>query len=168
MTLANHRWEQFAQAVATGASAAGAYRQTYGTNGASAEAAASRLLRNGKVNARVAALQAESAKACVLTIEKRRELLARFAQDATEKTADRIRALELDARLAGHLKGDSVSVQATAVSGWVCTEAQRMEAIARKKRAIARGRARMAAEGGQANGTAPASQGTLLAGLGTI
>ena len=138
-TLTNTRWEQFAQRVASGESATSAYRALYKAAPKSAEAHGCRLVKSGKVSARVAELQAEAAKACVMTLTQRRELLARFAQSEGERTADRIRALELDAKLAGELKGDSVTVNATAVSGrgYVLTEADHARIRAKKQAAIA-------------------------------
>ena len=132
-TLTNPRWEQFAQRVASGESASVAYRALYKAALKSAEAHGCRLVRSGKVSARVAELQVEAAKACVMTLTQRRELLARFAQSDNERTADRIRALELDAKLAGELKGDSMTVTATAVSGHVITEEQRARIMALRR-----------------------------------
>ena len=146
--LTNARWEQFAQRVASGETATSAYRAIYHAAAKSAEAHGCRLVRNGKVSARVAELQGEAAKACVMTLTQRRELLARFAQSSAERTGDRIRALELDAKLAGELKGDSVTVNATAVSGsgYVMTDADRARIMAKKQAAIAWARAQRTAD----------------------
>ena len=65
--LSNPRRERFAQHVAEAGNGAAAYRLTYGAHGASAEAAASRLLRNDKVRERVAELQSAAATEAVLT-----------------------------------------------------------------------------------------------------
>lgn len=160
--LTNVRWEQFAQRVASGDSAAAAYRAAYGVNGASADTAASRLLRRVEVSLRVADLRRQAAGASavedartaarvagkvVLALAKKRELLAGFATARKLDVKDRMRAIELDARLAGELKGDAVTVSATATVGVnVMTEERRTEVIARKQRAIARQRAGMALE----------------------
>lgn len=162
MTILNHRWEQFAQHVAYGESAAAAYRAAYGAKGASAETAASRLFRRDEVSLRVAELRKQAAGASaveeaktaarvagkvVLALAKKRELLAGFATARKLDVKDRMRAIELDARLAGELKGDAVTVSATATVGVnVMTEERRAEVIARKQRAIARQRASMALE----------------------
>lgn len=160
MTILNPRWEQFAQRVASGESAAAAYRAAYGAKGASAEAAASRLLRNVLVPLRVAELRKQAAGASaveeaktaaraagkvVLALAKKRELLAGFATARKLSVRDRMRAIELDARLAGELKGDAVTVNATAVSGYVLTEAHRAELIEMKRASDERNRARMSA-----------------------
>jgi hypothetical protein len=56
---------------------------------------------------------------------------------------DKLRALELDAKLAGEIKGPSVTVNATATAGgFVLTEERRAELIARKRAAIERHAAR--------------------------
>ena len=159
MTILNPRWEQFAQRVASGESATAAYRATYGAKGASAEAAASRLLRNVMVPLRVAELRklaagasaveeaktvAKVAGKVVLALAKKRELLAGFATARKLDVRDRMRAIELDAKLAGELKGDAVTVNATAVSGYVLTEAERAELMAIKRAADDRIRARLA------------------------
>ena len=55
---------------------------------------------------------------------------------------DRMRAIELDAKLAGELKGDAVTVNATALSGYVLTEAHRAELIEMKRAATERNQTR--------------------------
>lgn len=163
MMIFNPRWEQFAQRVASGGSggsAAAAYRAAYGVKGASAETAASRLFRRVEVSSRVAELRKQaagasaieeartSAKAAgkvVLALAKKRELLHAFATTRKLDVKDRMRAIELDAKLAGELKGDAVTVNATAVSGSVLTEAERAGLIEMKRAATERNRARLAA-----------------------
>ena len=118
MIPTNSRWEKFAQRAASGETATSAYRAIYGRKGASAEAAASRLLRNDKVVLRVAELRKQaaevgaveeaktSAKAAgkfVLALAKKRALLAGFATARKLDVKDRMRAIELDARLAGEM-----------------------------------------------------------------
>lgn len=105
--LSNPRRERFAQHVAEAGNASAAYRLTYGTHGASAEAGASRLLRNDKVRQRVQELQRETAKAAVMTLEEQRLLLASVArgEHAGARISDRLRAIEIDAKLAGHANG---------------------------------------------------------------
>ena len=70
---------------------------------AGAEAAASRLLRNDKVRERVAELQRAAATAAVLTMERKRQLCADVAKGRhpDARISDRLRAIELDAKLAG-------------------------------------------------------------------
>ena len=101
--LANQRWEKFAQHVAAGESGAAAYRMTYDARGASAEANASRLLRNDKVRQRVAKLQAASATSTMLTMQERRERLAASARRDNIRASDLVSVLLADAKLAGEL-----------------------------------------------------------------
>lgn len=105
--LSNPRHERFAQHVAEAGNGAAAYRLTYGTHGASAEVGGSRLLRNAKVKRRVRELQSETAKGAVMTLEEQRLLLAAVARGEHKgaKISDRLRAIEIDAKLAGHASG---------------------------------------------------------------
>ena len=100
--IRNPKHELFAQRVATGESATAAYRAIYGA-GKNADVFGPRLMGNDGIRARVAALQASAAKACVLTLERKRELLAGFANNCDAKMADRIAAVMADAKLAGEL-----------------------------------------------------------------
>ena len=114
--LANPRWEKFAQLIACGESGAAAYRNIYAARGASAEANASRLIRNDKVRLRIAELREQAAGASaveqaktaarvagkvVLALAKKRALLYGFATARKLKPEQRMRAIELDAKLAG-------------------------------------------------------------------
>ncbi len=83
-------------------SATAAYRASFGA-GKNADVFGPRLMGNDGVRARVAELQASAAKTCVLTLERRRELLAGFANNCDAKMADRIAAVMADAKLAGEL-----------------------------------------------------------------
>lgn len=160
MTILKPCWEKFAQRVASGDSAAAAYRAAYGVRGASAETAASRLFRRVEVSSRVAELRKQAAGASaveeaktvaraagkvVLALAKKRELLHAFATARKLDVKDRMRAIELDAKLAGELKGDAVTVNATAVSGYALTEAERAGLIEMKRAATERNRARIGA-----------------------
>lgn len=95
--LSNPRHERFAQHLAGAGNASAAYRLTYGTHGASAEAGASRLLRNVKVRQRVQELQGDAARAAVMTLEEHRLLLASVArgEHTGVKISDRLRAIEI-------------------------------------------------------------------------
>jgi hypothetical protein len=59
------------------------------------------------VKRRVRELQSETAKAAVMTLEEQRLLLASIARGEQKgaKISDRLRAIEIDARLAGHANG---------------------------------------------------------------
>ena len=101
--LANSRWEKFSQLIASAETGAAAYRTTYDARGASAEANASRLLRNDKVRRRVAELQAASATSTMLTMQERREALAAAARRDNIRARDLVCVLLADAKLAGEL-----------------------------------------------------------------
>ena len=105
-------------------------------------------LRNQAVGASAveeAKTAARAAGKVVLALAKKRALLAGFATARKLDVKDRMRAIELDAKLAGELKGDAVTVNATAVSGNVLTEAERAGLIEMKRAATEHNRARMAA-----------------------
>ncbi len=112
--LNNARHEKFAQLVATGQSAMSAYAKVYKTKGKSAANAASRLMENASIQERIREIQGKAAAVAVLTIERKRELLLEIAErrkpskvvDAPTgcvETYDVIKAIELDAKLAGEL-----------------------------------------------------------------
>src|SRR5450432_1934869 len=98
--LANPKRELFAQQVAAGTPAGRAYTEVYG-NLATPDAAASRLLK--KVKSRVAEIQRKLEDSTLLTMQRRREIAREIAEDRAVKTADRIRAVELDGKLSGEL-----------------------------------------------------------------
>jgi phage terminase small subunit len=126
----NVRQERFAQLVASGMAASRAYQNAgYKSTGNAAESSAVQLLRNPKVVAYVDDLKNRAKRknenAVFLTIEEKRTFLrevvttpvgqvdasSRLAQavkvtkDGKEiRVPDKLRALELDAKLAGELK----------------------------------------------------------------
>lgn len=74
--LNNARHERFAQAIASGKNGSEAYTLAgYDARGNSAEAAASRLLRDVKVARRIAELQERGAQRTEITIERITEML---------------------------------------------------------------------------------------------
>lgn len=106
-------------------------------------------LRNQAVGASAveeAKTAARAAGKVVLALAKKRELLHVFATARKLDVKDRMRAIELDARLAGELRGDAVTVHATAVSGYVLTEDERARLMAAKQQSIEYRRAGMALE----------------------
>ena len=140
--------ELFAQRVATGDSATAAYRVIYGKE-KNADVFGPRLMGNDGIRARVGELQAGSATAATLTMQQRREIACAIARDATARASDRLAAIMADARLAGELKGDSVTVSATAsANGNVLTEEERAELMAMKQAAIEHRRACEMTNGG--------------------
>jgi hypothetical protein len=161
MILKHARWERFAQLVAKGESGSAAYRECYGAQGASAEVSASRLLRNVKVRERISDLQAAAGVEAVMSLREMRLFLAavvrtpigsidehsplcqsfqRTQRGFTRTMVDKLRALELDARLAGWLKGNTLTanVQVNASENWpVLTEERRAKLIELRRAAMA-------------------------------
>ena len=167
LCLSNRRHERFAQLVAKGDSGGAAYRVVCGAKAASAHAAASRLLRIAKVSARIAEIQKAAVCASVMTLLEKRQFLAlivrtpigqidensplcQWFRRTTGRRAtfsirmpDKLQAILLDARLAGELKGNSITVQATApANGYVMTAERLAELREKKRAAIERGLAR--------------------------
>ncbi|MEI6278315.1 MAG: terminase small subunit [Verrucomicrobiae bacterium] len=120
--LSNPKHEAFARKVAEGKRFGTAYRSVYGKKGLDSHA--SRLARNGKVSARIKELQQKSESKTLLTIQERRQFLAdvvrvkvretplsspliqsiKTGKDGIEiRVPDKIKALELDAKMAGEL-----------------------------------------------------------------
>jgi len=86
MRLTNTRHELFAQAIASGNSGSKAYVQAgYDAKGNAAEVNASRLLRNAQVEARIAQLRGEAAKAAQVD---RTWLLERLAKNILIATGE--------------------------------------------------------------------------------
>jgi hypothetical protein len=130
--LKNQKHEKFAQRIALGEAAGAAYRKVYQAKAVAAEAAGSRLLRNVKVSARVAEIQGKAADETVLSLIERRRFLADVVRTPIEKidessplaqsyefttipgdeartlhkikVPDKLKAIELDSRLAGDFK----------------------------------------------------------------
>lgn len=102
--LNNQRHERFAQELAKGSPASSAYKEAgYKTSGNSAEAAASRLLRDVKVQARVAELKERGAIKTEITLEgliqEAAEIQASALKDGQHSAA--VAALTAKAKLAG-------------------------------------------------------------------
>ena len=101
--------ERFAQLVAAGRTQTSAYRAAWGSTAApgSAQAAASEVIRRPHVLARIKQLRQRMWDELRLSASERHALLAETARGVPKserpKHSDRIRALELDARLAGDL-----------------------------------------------------------------
>ena len=128
--------ELFAQRVATGDSATAAYRAVY-RRGKNADVFGPRLMGNDGIRARIAELQAHSATAAILTMQERREIARAIAVDTTARPSDRLAAILADARLAGELKGDSLTVNATATAnGYVLSEEERAEIMECRRKAL--------------------------------
>jgi hypothetical protein len=79
--LKNARHEKFAQELAKGTAQSEAYKRAgYSAEGNVAEAAASRLLRDVKISARVAELKERAAERAVVTVEGITQRLLKIAE----------------------------------------------------------------------------------------
>jgi len=78
-----------------------AYRRAYGATGRTAEAAASRLMRNGKVAAEVAKHAKKAEKASIASVEELHEFWTTLMRDDGLEPRDRLKASELRAKAAG-------------------------------------------------------------------
>lgn len=93
---------RFCELIVGGASATSAYKQAgYVGKGNTAESTASKLLRNPKVQARIAELRKPITKKILMSKDRKREILLEIVTDPKTKQADRMRAIEIDAKLAG-------------------------------------------------------------------
>lgn len=99
--LKNARHEAFAQSVADGNASSDAYREVYKVKASVARANAARLLAKASVRARVDFLQAENAATRALTRERKREILAKIAEDEGLDARARISAIQEDNRMTG-------------------------------------------------------------------
>ena len=99
--LKNSRREKFAQACASGLSAAAAYRSAYHYKGKQADSLGARL--SVKVSDRIRELKQASATATTLTMKERREIASEIARNKDCKPSDRLAAVMAEARLAGEL-----------------------------------------------------------------
>ena len=104
MNALKPKHELFAQRVAAGDEAGDAYAACFPKAARrSAKSAGPRLLANVVVRARVAELQAASATALTLTMQERREMLARVARESDMTPLHLASVLRIDAELAGEL-----------------------------------------------------------------
>ena len=87
--------EKFVQNIIQGMSQADAYRSAYATNKMSDKTiheAASRLVADSKISARLKELREQLAKSTILTVQQRLEWLSKIIQSETETTRDKLSA----------------------------------------------------------------------------
>lgn len=98
--------------MAAGSSAGRAYEKAgYLSQGNVADSAAERLLRNVGIKNRIAELRKPVTKKLLLTKDRKREILRDIAEDAARPTMVRLRAIEVDSKLAGHFEPDQVVIE---------------------------------------------------------
>lgn len=96
--------EQFAQNIIQGMSQADAYRSAYPKNRMSDKTlheAASRLMANSKVIARLTELRNELATPAIMSAQKRLEWLTGVIQSEEESTSDKLKAVDLMNKMQG-------------------------------------------------------------------
>ena len=107
----NSRQESFCAFLAAGSAAGRAYEKAgYLSQGNVADSAAERLLRNVEIQKRIAELRKPVTKKLLLTKDRKRELLRDIAEDADRPAMVRLRAIEIDAKLAGHFEPDRTEI----------------------------------------------------------
>jgi len=137
--LKNQKHEKFAQIVASGESAGAAYRKVYHAKASTCETEGPAILRKPQVRKRVEEIQSKAEDKTVMTLIERRRFLADVVRtpisEVTEESAlaqsyefitlpgdyerqlhklkvpDKLKAIELDSRLAGDFK-DKLEVSA--------------------------------------------------------
>ncbi len=113
--LHNAKHESFALARASGKTGAESYREA-GYSVDKTGANAGKLTKNNQIAARVTWLKAQTAASAVLTQGRKRELLAKIAEDPKARDGDRINAIKADNELSGD--GTDTSLVLTITRVW--------------------------------------------------
>lgn len=96
--------EAFVQNIIQGMSQADAYRSAYSSKNMSDKTiheAASRLMADSKISARVEELRRQLAKETIMSAQKRMEWLTGVIQSEKESTTDKLRAIDLMNKMSG-------------------------------------------------------------------
>ncbi len=108
----NVRQERFCEFISSGESQTEAYLKAgWKVTRLSARVNASDLLTKPNIKARIAVLRAPQTKKAVLTKDRKREIMRDIAESSTQKTQDRLRAIEIDAKLAGDFAPERVELE---------------------------------------------------------
>ena len=108
----NIRQQRFCEFVACGDSQAESYLKAgFKVPRNDARKHASALMTKHDIKARVAELRKPQTRKLLLTKDRHRQLLMAVAESGTEKTQDRLRAIEIDAKLAGFFAPERVEVE---------------------------------------------------------
>lgn len=103
--------ERFCEFIAAGENQTEAWLKAgYKVSRSVARRNAAESLTKPDIKARIAELRKPQTRKAVLTKDRKREMLLEIAESSREKTQDRLRALEIDAKLAGHFEPDRVEV----------------------------------------------------------
>lgn len=107
----NSRQKNFCALMAAGSSAGRAYEKAgYESQGNVADSAAERLMRKVEIKSRIAELREPVTKKLLLSKDRKREILRDIAEDTERPTMVRLRAVEIDAKLAGHFEPDRLDL----------------------------------------------------------
>jgi len=108
----NVRQQRFCEFIVAGESQTDAYLMAgWKVTRKSARVNASELLAKPNIKAHIADLRKPQTKKAILTKDRKRELMHEIAESKSEKTQDRLRAIELDAKLNGEFAPDRVEVE---------------------------------------------------------
>ena len=106
------RQERFCEFIASGMSGTDAWLAAgYHVDRQHARVQASDSQTKPNIAARIAELRKPQTKKALMTKDRLRELLMECAENRTEKMPDRLRAIEIDAKLAGYFAPDQVVVE---------------------------------------------------------
>ena len=108
----NIRQLRFCEFIAAGMSGTDAWIAAgYQCTRPAARANAAEALAKPTLKARIAELRAPQTKRALLAKDRKREILREIAEDRNLPTMVRIRAIEIDAKLAGHFEPDRLEVE---------------------------------------------------------
>lgn len=108
----NVRQERFCEFVAAGDNQTEAYIQAgFKTSKAAARRAASRMLTNADILKRIAELRKPVTRKMLSARDHKREMLYLIMEDKNENIMARLKAIEIDAKLAGQFEPDRKELQ---------------------------------------------------------
>lgn len=108
----NTRQERFCEFIAAGESQTDAYLKAgFQVDKSVARRNAARLMTNADIQNRLAALRGVQTRAALSTRDHKRRTLLILMEDPRQKTSDRLRAMEIDARLAGQFEPDRTEIE---------------------------------------------------------
>ena len=129
------RQERFCEFIIAGESQTESYLQAgWKVTRKSARVNASELLAKPNIKEKIAELRAPQTRKALLSKDRKREILQALAESASQKTQDRLRAIEIDAKLAGDFAPDQVVVE---------TGPKTLEAVRERAKSMASAMARV-------------------------
>jgi len=106
------RQQRFCEFIASGMSGGKAWLKAgYEASDGGSRKLACEALTKVNIAARIAELRKPQTRKLLLTKDRHRQLLMAVAESGTEKTQDRLRAIEIDAKLAGFFAPERVEVE---------------------------------------------------------